>query len=539
MTNSVYVSLLLISGLGSLIVAGIAWHRRPMAGAVPLVVVMLSMVVWAWTSAAYWQTSSLDAKLVWLKLVFIGVIISPPAFLVMTVEFTGRVIWLTRRFFMALSVLPAAGLFLLWTDSWFGLFFNGIDILKPENILRGGIGFWLVVVSGYINMIFGFVLMVRGISRQVPSRRAQIGVTLVGTSFPVVLSFISLLKPPLFHGFDVTPIAFSISGIFYLYGLFRFGMMDLAPMGRNVVLEEMEDGVLVIDTYGRIIDLNPMAKSFIDKDIRDPIGKLMNEVFTSWMNSTGLSYEMQSGSYRVEVEGPDFYHYDISVTPLVNKTGEILGRIFIWRDISKQKKTEIELREVNIQLSHQLEEVRRLHVQLSEYAIRDRLTGIFNRGYMEETLDRELARANREKIPLSVVMIDIDKFKMVNDTYGHRAGDEVLRKLGELLMKNVRTGDVACRYGGDEMLVVMPNALMEDAIRRAKELGRKFSELAFNFDDAVFQTTLSMGVSSFPIHAKTVGELLHVVDKALYSAKNERDIIVRGYEPPENVSDNK
>jgi diguanylate cyclase (GGDEF)-like protein len=538
-TNPFYALLLLISGVGSLIVAGIAWRRRPMAGAAPLAVVMLSMVVWAWMSGAYWLAPALDAKLFWLKLVFIGVVISSPAFVVMAVEFTGHAGWLTRRFYLALSVLPVAALLLLWTDDWFGLFFNGIDILKPEKILSGGIGFWLAVVNGYLNTAFGFVLMVRDFFRQTYLRRAQIGVLLIGTSFPVVLNFISLLKLLPLHGLDVTPIAFSLSGIFYVYGLFHFGMMDLAPMGRNVVLEEMEDSVLVIDGYDRVIDLNPMAKTFIDMDIGNPIGKPMIEVFASWINNTGLNHKMQIEPCRVEVEGPDFYHYDISITPLVDKTGEIVGRTFIWRDISKQKKTEIELREVNIQLNNQLEEVKRLHVQLSEYAIRDSLTGIFNRGYMEETLDRELARANREKIPLSVMMIDIDKFKMVNDTYGHHAGDVVLRALGDLLMKNVRKGDIACRYGGDEMLVVMPNAPIEDAIRRAKELGRLFSELVFNFDDAVFQTTLSMGVASFPTHANSVAELLQVADKALYSSKNERNIIARGYDPLEYNPDDK
>jgi diguanylate cyclase (GGDEF)-like protein len=318
---------------------------------------------------------------------------------------------------------------------------------------------------------------------------------------------------------------------------YRRPRTDAAPMGRNLVLEEMEDSVVVIDNYGCIIDLNPAAKTFMDKDLADPIGKPMEKVFATWMSTTGLNNEIQTGAHRVAVEGPDFYHYDISVTPLVNKSDDVLGRIFIWRDISKQKKTEIELRELNIQLNIQLEEIKRLHVQLSEYAIRDSLTGIFNRGYMEETLDRELSRANREKTSLSVVMIDIDDFKKVNDTLGHRAGDLVLRTLGELLMKNVRTGDVACRYGGDEMLVVMPNALLENAIRRANELGQKFSEVAFKLDDTVFQATLSMGVASYPTHAKTVDELLHVVDKALYSAKNEHNIIVRGYDPLDYTSD--
>lgn len=527
MINPFYAVLFLTSGAGSLVIAGIAWSRRPMAGADPLTVVMLSMVVWAWASAAYWLTPAVDLKLFWLKIVFLGMVVSSPAFVVMAVKFTGYAGWLTRKFYLALCVLPVTALFLLWTDDWFSLVYNGMDILQLENVLRGGVGFRLAVLNGYLDTVFGFVLMVREFFRQTSSRRTQITLILIGTSFPVILNFISLLKNSPFHGFDITPIAFSISGIFYAYGLFRFGMMDLAPMGRNAVLEKMEDSVLVIDSYDRVIDLNPKAKSFTDEDVRNPVGKPMTEVFASWLKDTGLNTKMQVGTFRMEVEGPDFHHYDILITPLADQAGEIVGRTFVWRDVSKNKKTEIELREANFQLNYQLEEVNRLHEQLKEYAIRDNLTGLFNRGYMEETLDREFARAIREGIPLSVVMIDVDKFKMVNDTYGHLAGDVVLRTLGDLLIKNVRTGDIACRYGGDEMLIVMPDASIEDAIRRAEELGRMFAELMFDFGNPAFQTTLSLGVASFPAYVKTVAELLQAADKALYSAKNERKFNIK------------
>jgi len=531
--NPFYALLFLVSGVGSLIIAAIAWSRRPLAGAVSLTVVMLSMVIWAWFSAAYWLTPALDARIFLLKLIFIGVVVSSPAIVVMVLDFTGHADWLTRWFYLTLSIVPIAALFLLWTDAWFGLFFNRINILESENILNGGIGFWLAVINGYLSTTFCFVLLAREYLRHTSFRRKQIGLILIGTSIPLALNIMSLLKFSLIEGFDVTPIAFSISGIFYAYGLFPFGMMDLAPMGRTAVFEKIEDGVLVVNRYGIVIDLNWMAKSFMDKGIDDPIGMPMAEVFATWMNETGLHHLLQTGIYRVEVEGPDFYHYDISVTPLVDYAGGVLGQTFIWRDISKQKKSEIELREANIKLKQQLEEVQLLHDQLRESSIRDSLTGIFNRGYMEETLDREFARAIRENTSLSVVMIDVDKFKKVNDTYGHAAGDMVLRTLGNLLVTNIRTGDIACRYGGDEILVVMPDALFEDAIRRARDLAREFSEIIFNFKDLTFQTTLSIGVASTPNHARTVAELLQDADKALYFAKSDNVVKVHGYNPLE------
>jgi diguanylate cyclase (GGDEF)-like protein len=247
-------------------------------------------------------------------------------------------------------------------------------------------------------------------------------------------------------------------------------------------------------------------------------------VFSTWADETHFDFSAQSGTFRVQVEGPDFYHYDISVTPLLDSRGDLAGRLFVWRDISAQKRSEIEVHEINLHLKDQLEQVELLHDQLRELAIRDSLTGLFNRRYMEETLEREFARAVRENSHLSVVMMDVDKFKMVNDTYGHRAGDDVLRALGNVLLEHIRTGDIACRYGGDEMLMVLPNASFEGAVRRAKELDGIFSELSFKFENITFQTTLSMGVTSFPEQAKTVAELLQFSDTALYFNKNERKI---------------
>ena len=140
------------------------------------------------------------------------------------------------------------------------------------------------------------------------------------------------------------------------------------------------------------------------------------------------------------------------------------------------------------------------------------LTGLFNRRFLEETLNREVARAARAKTTLGVVMLDLDKFKLLNDTFGHVAGDAVLREVGQILRENVRAADVACRYGGDEFIVVMPDSTIENAARKAARLldmlKHKPSPLG-----------CSMGVVSFPKHGTAGAELLKEADAALYRAK--------------------
>ena len=169
----------------------------------------------------------------------------------------------------------------------------------------------------------------------------------------------------------------------------------------------------------------------------------------------------------------------------------------------------------------------RLRDTLREQSTRDALTGLYNRRYLEETLARELARADRTADPVSVLMIDLDHFKSINDSYGHTAGDRVLQSLADLLRRHVRVGDVVCRYGGEEFAVVMPGASAELALDRAEVLRRATHAVELPGPGPT-QGVLSMsvGIAVFPKHARTAALLLRSADEALYAAKhNGRDCI--------------
>jgi diguanylate cyclase (GGDEF)-like protein len=162
----------------------------------------------------------------------------------------------------------------------------------------------------------------------------------------------------------------------------------------------------------------------------------------------------------------------------------------------------------------------RMREALRENAIRDHLTGLFNRRYMEETMERELRRALRAKIPLSVVALDLDYFKRLNDTHGHDAGDAVLRTFGKLLREGFREDDVVCRSGGEEFAVIMPGALPINAARRVEALRARVNDLQIPFGTGVsLSFTFSAGVATFPQHGETAASLFHVADSALYDAK--------------------
>ncbi|MGF1539244.1 MAG: diguanylate cyclase [Pleurocapsa sp.] len=171
----------------------------------------------------------------------------------------------------------------------------------------------------------------------------------------------------------------------------------------------------------------------------------------------------------------------------------------------------------------------RLQETLRYQSLRDPLTGLFNRRFLEESLAREIDRAKRKKQFIGIIMIDIDHFKRFNDTYGHEAGDLVLQTVGNYLKKQIRQYDVACRYGGEELVIIMPDAALENVILRAEEIRKGVRELHLEHDGKKLdRITISVGVSCFPDDGIEVQSLIRTADKALYAAKTQgRDRVLR------------
>jgi len=233
---------------------------------------------------------------------------------------------------------------------------------------------------------------------------------------------------------------------------------------------------------------------------------------------------VQPGAIRHEGEfickdGSGKWGDTVSV-PVFDDDGMHIGYFGITRDITQRKKDEHALREANRLLRGQVQRINQLHEQLREQAIRDDLTGVYNRRHFVAVADREIARARRQQQPLSLVMLDVDFFKRVNDVHGHLAGDEALRVIGLLLRSTSRAEDLACRLGGEEFAVLLPGMDHLGAIERAQEWRGALASLKTRIGGSTeLSLTASFGVATFPQHAASVTELMRAADQRLYYAK--------------------
>lgn len=208
---------------------------------------------------------------------------------------------------------------------------------------------------------------------------------------------------------------------------------------------------------------------------------------------------------------------DLAVVALQN------ARLFekAQAELDFRRKTEIKLRNANQLLQLQIERVELLQQKLQELAVRDSLTNLFNRRYLHEMLAVEFARSTRSEASLAILMIDSDHLKQINDNYGHKAGDEFLVHIAGVIRENIRAGDIACRYGGDEFVVVLSNVTENIAFRRAEKLRESVASHRIFQGNENVSGTISIGVAMFPAHGSSGEILLQRADQALYVAKRK------------------
>jgi diguanylate cyclase (GGDEF)-like protein/PAS domain S-box-containing protein len=281
------------------------------------------------------------------------------------------------------------------------------------------------------------------------------------------------------------------------------------------LFEAAQDGILILNAEtGAITDVNPFLINMLGYSREELVRKKLWEVgaFKDMKASKDAFDELQKKEY--------IRYKDL---PLRAKGGRLIQVEFVSNVYlaGGEKVIQCNIRDITERKKAQ-DALLKNEALLREQSVRDHLTGLFNRRYMEETLERELSRASRKQLPVGIIMLDVDDFKRINDTGGHAAGDAILRELGRLLIGSVRGEDIPCRYGGDEFIIVLPDVSRDVTYERARLLCKVAGQLHVQFEGLAREViTLSFGVAAFPENGSSNAAVLRAADDALYRAKRQ------------------
>jgi diguanylate cyclase (GGDEF)-like protein/PAS domain S-box-containing protein len=626
---------------------------------------MAALTEWSVTYILILGTPDLSLKLLWGKLGYLGSASVSLAWLTFAMQYSRFGSDRICRRWWPLGIVPFITIVLVFTNEWHHLIWTSAWVDGSDLVVIHGAAYWVFIVFSYLVALFGLGLLLRLFVRAPKIYRYQVGAIILGGLITWVWNVIYLSgKNPIARP-EFTPVAVTLSGIAFAWGLFRFRFLDIVPVAREAVIEGMTDGMVVLDGQERIIDLNPAARGILGTSASNIIGTSIVQLLP-----TGCGLNFKGESSREEIT---FQHsgqlklFELRTSPLADQYGRATGTLLLLTDITERKRAESAEREQRamaealrdtaavLNSTLQLEEVldriltnigrvvphdavnimlledgvtrmaraqgyverglqdeimeqrlevnevpnlktmietgqplvlpdlhaykdwvdrpesrwvhsyagapirsrgktigflhlesttvnfftpthaerlqafadqaaialenARLYAEVQQLALTDGLTGLYNRRAFLETGQREVEIALRLGRPLSAIMVDIDHFKQVNDTYGHPAGDLVLIALVNAIRESVRSIDVLARYGGDEFVILLIESDYMTATSVAERVRQSVARAETLTEQGAVQITLSCGVSTLELIADTLDLLIDRADQALYVSK--------------------
>jgi len=343
-----YMWILLASAVVAAALGAYAWRHRTVPGATPFVALMAASVVWALANGLEMAGTDLPTKLFWANTQYLSFAISPLAWLALALEYTGRGAWLTRRRLVLASLIPVTTMIIAWTDPIHSLLRRNVhlDFAGPFPVISktAGSWFWVGIPYGYLLMLIAVYLLIDSQKRLPAIYRGQALVLASVAIMPMLSSALFNLGLSPFPRHDVTPALFGLFGIVGAWGLFRYRLFDLVPVARATVIEEMDDGVIVLDAQARIVDLNAAAQRILGQINSRAIGRPAAEVFGPWPALIELCQDaaVTRTETAIEREGTQQV-YDLHSSPLTDGRGQVMGQVIVFRDVTDRKLAQAQL----------------------------------------------------------------------------------------------------------------------------------------------------------------------------------------------------
>ena len=495
----------LLTGIALILafLAAITWNRRKDAPeATTFAILVTSMAVYTFGYAGEIAQTTLAGARHWLDVEYLALPWAGGLWVLAACKHNGL-----RGRAPLLFLIPVITFIGHYTN-YKNLFYNAPMTMTqrgPFAVLTVSRGPLSTLDNAYLMVAFlaGAWIYLAGLRHASSLFRRQAVVMLMGSLLPFAGYFIYLagFSP---WGLDITPITLGITCGFLYYGIFHCGIFDLAPLARNLIFNSMRDAVLILDTHDRLLDFNPAAHALLPVLNKRNLGTEVvpmlaaTPAFAEAVLKAQEQAEFTVGDRELEAS------YEARTWPLFatssNSASRLVGRAVIFADVTAQ----VHLRE-----------------ELRGRAETDPLTGVANRRRFYHALDVECLRFTRNHLPLSLLMIDLDFFKAVNDQYGHQVGDAVLRTVSQLLLLCLRKTDLLARYGGEEFAVLLPETPLAGAEVIAERIRHTICQQPIVADGCQVEVSISVGVAHHDEEMDATPEsLLKRADLALYKAKS-------------------
>ena len=333
------IALLFTASLATAIAAAV-WQRRNTPGGRPFTLLMIAVAEWSLMSALEKAVPTVGKAILCAKVEYLGITSVPPLWLMFALGYSQQAAWLTRRNVLLLWIMPMVTVALAATNDWHRLIWSSIAPASSDDatlVYSHGPWFWLFVAYNYVLILLGTLALGRALLGFPHIYRRQAVAVLVGLAIPWVSNAIYLAGWSPLPGLDLTPFAFTLTGVVCAWGMFRLQLFDLVPVARDAVIESMVDGVIVVDAYDRIADINPAAQGMIGVGTASPVGQRIGAVPTAWPHLVEyLATETQRQSeIRVGSEPATFL--DVRIAPLHDRQGNPTGRLILLRDVTDRK----------------------------------------------------------------------------------------------------------------------------------------------------------------------------------------------------------
>lgn len=522
----VLVTLLVCFGV--ILLAHWMTRQRDFPGRDSFILLHLSSLWWMACASLELSVMSAECKMFLSGMAWLGILFTPTFWAVFLWQYVNSVRTpVPRAGVLALSLMPLLVWIIALSNPWHGLFYltsSGPIDDSPGAPVRYQHGplFYATAVYVYLLMAFCMGVVVRAaVLSQGLHRRHYLGFVLV-TAAPWTANVAYVVFGWTVFGVDPTPFCFAFTLVAFAWLILGVRLFDLLPVARHLLLEALIDPVLVVDPRGRVIEANPAALKLAGLQ-QGWQGRALVDwpVFGADLQRLLDQHDAEASEQMLTLTSAARY-YEVRVRGIERTTRNgpvLLGRMLYIRDVTLRHLAELKLAEALALSEERLSTISSLHEQLREQALCDPLTGLYNRRYLDEFFARELARAQREKLPLALALIDLDHFKRLNDECGHLVGDDVLKAVAQHLLDNLRSTDAVFRIGGEEFLLILPGLNAQSAELRIEVLRAQLATSAQPTRVGALPVTLSAGIALWPEHGEHLDSLLHAADVALYAAK--------------------